>query len=222
MNNNKNQNDHYEKLLETILSKDTFDELRTSLNSLYPAKIGDLLESLPENKRYDVWKLVNPSLKGEVLLEVHESIRKELIEKTSDSELTNALKRLQLDELVDLEDELPHKVIDSILATLTPKKRKQFKMMREYPSESAGGLMDMDAITIRSDISLKVVLRYLRSYRKAKSGLPEHLDSIIVVDRDNHYLGVLPLKDLVSFPENRKVEAIMNKEVKPVLNHLDE
>lgn len=168
------------------------------LESLTPAEIADVLESLPRESRPALWRKVSAAVKGEVLLEAHGEARQHLIDDSDRAELLDALATLEMDELADLDADLPVTVLDAMVRAMDAQRRRRYEAVRDYPDDTAGGLMDIDAAAVRADVSLKAVLRYMRKLRSKEGGLPEHLDSLMVVDRNNLYRGVLRLSDLVS------------------------
>lgn len=176
------------------LGSGTRQQVRQLVNSLSGGEIADLLESLTPARRQVVWELVDPELDGEVLVEVNDEVRAGLISGTDDDELLLAVGDLDLDDLADILDDLPDTVIRNVLSSMTRQDRERLEHVLAYPEDSAGGLMDPNVLTIRRDVSLEVVLRYLR----ARSELPALIDQLFVVSRDGRYLGDLKLADLLT------------------------
>jgi magnesium transporter len=167
--------------------------LQDKLEPMHPADIAYVLEALPTDERLIVWNLVNPELEGEVLLEVSDAVRESLIESMERTELVAAAETLDADELADLAPDLPQGVIDDVFRGLSVEEREQLRAAMSYPEDSVGSIMDFDMVTVREDVSLEVVLRYLRQFDE----LPDHTDQLFVVDRDEHLKGVLPLNILL-------------------------
>ncbi len=186
------------------------------LQLMHPAEIGRVLESLAPKERLLVWKAVEPKIKGEVLLETYEEVRDQLIRSTAVGDLVIAVRQLQLDELVDLSEKLPKPVLKATIRAMDAQRRQRFKAMSVYPEDTAGGLMDADALAVRADVTLYVVQRYLRHYRRRRGSLPEHTDSIVVVDRDNRYLGLLPLTHILTLKPNVIVGQIMDRRIQGI------
>ncbi len=180
-------------LVEDIVHKQHLNELQDKLEPMHPADIAYVLEALPTDERLIVWNLVNPELEGEVLLEVSDAVRESLIESMERTELVAAAETLDADELADLAPDLPQGVIDDVFRGLSVEEREQLRAAMSYPEDSVGSIMDFDMVTVREDVSLEVVLRYLRRFDE----LPDHTDQLFVVDRDEHLKGVLPLNILL-------------------------
>lgn len=194
--------DHVSKALDA----GTQHRVRNLLKNLSPAEIGDLLESLPIEKRLAVWEMTDPDLDGDVLVEVNDEVRQSLIDDTEPEDLVEAVEDLDLDDLADILDDLPDAVIGKVLRSLDQQDRERLARVLSYPEDSAGGLMDPDVLTIRPDVTLDVVLRYLR----ARGELPKGLDKLFVVDRAGHYLGELKIIDLVTQDPSRRVGELMD------------
>ena len=203
-------------LVEQAIEGASTDQLLHALKPLHPSEIADVLESLPHEERLFLWRLLGADAKGDVLVEVHGEVRRQLIGETSSEELVIAVERLDLDALADLDAHLPDEVVTAILQAMDAQRRRRFDAVRSYPDDSAGGLMDSDAIAVRGDVTLDVVLRYVRQLRRQKKSIPDHLDTIMVVNNDNYYLGVLYLVDLVTSDLRSTVADVMIRKIEPI------
>ncbi len=179
-----------------------------NLKGLHPAEIADLLESLPISQRRILWGLLDPETEGAVLLEVSEGVREDLIGITDPEELASALAGLDVDKLADLFADLPATVSDRALTGMEAQDRKRLEQVLSYDKDSAGGLMDLDAITVRENVTLDIVLRYLRLRRE----LPPHTNKLIVVDYSNRYLGTLQLSQLLTKSPDTPVSEVMDSD----------
>jgi magnesium transporter len=181
------------ELVEDIVHKQHLHELQHKLEPMHPADIAYILEALPPDERLIVWDLVKAEHDGEILLEVSDAVRESLIETMARNELVAAAESLDADELADLAPDLPQSVIDDVFRSLPAEEREHLRAAMSYPEESVGSIMDFDMVTVREDVTLEVVLRYLRRFEE----LPDHTDQLFVVDRDEHLKGVLPLNILL-------------------------
>jgi len=195
-------------LVETLVHRQNLAELQKKLDELHPADVAYILEALPLQQRLLVWDLVKVERDGDILLEVSDAVRESLIASMDSEELLAAAEQLDTDEIADLAPDLPHDVMQELLESLDSQNRARLQSAMSYPEDTVGALMDFDMVTIRDDISLEVVLRYLRRLGE----LPGHTDKLFVVDRNDNFKGVLPLKRiLVSDPE-AQVAAVMAEE----------
>lgn len=193
-------------LVESLVHKQNLAELQKKLDSLHPADVAYILESLPLDHRLIVWDLVKAERDGEILLEVSDAVRQTLIAEMDTEELLAAAEQLDTDEIADLAPDLPRDVFQELLESLDSQNRERLQSALSYADDTVGALMDFDIVTIREDISLDVVLRYLRRLGK----LPNHTDKLFVVDRDDALRGVLPLKRLLVHDPDSSVASVMS------------
>lgn len=196
------------QLIELMVHKQNLAELQKKLDSLHPADVAYILESLPLDQRLIVWELIKAESDGDILLEVSDAVRESLIATMDSEELLAATENLDTDEIADLAPDLPHDVMQELLESLDSQNRARLQSALSYPENSVGALMDFDMVTIREDITLEVVLRYLRRLGE----LPNHTDKLFVVDRDNNFLGVLSLKRLLVNDPEVSVAAVMSSD----------
>ncbi len=204
------------QLIELLVHKQNLTELQKKLDSLHPADVAYILESLPLDQRLIVWELVKAEFDGDVLLEVSDAVRESLIATMDSEELLAATENLDTDEIADLAPDLPHDVMQELLESLDSQNRARLQSALSYPEHNVGALMDFDMVTIREDITLEVVLRYMRRLGE----LPNHTDKLFVVDRDNNFLGVLSLKRLLVNDPEVSVAAVMSSDA--VIFHPDD
>jgi magnesium transporter len=181
------------ELVESIVQKQNLAELQQKLDQLHPADIAYVLEALPLEDRLAVWDLVKADRDGDILLEVSDAVRETLIAHMATNELVAATEQLDTDEIADLAPDLPREVMQDVFRSLTLEERDQLRSAMSYPEDTVGGLMDFDMITVRDDITVEVVLRYLRRLDE----MPDHTDQIFVVDRQQHLRGMLPVSRLL-------------------------
>jgi len=179
------------------------------VNSMHPAEIASLLESLPPAQRDLVWDLVDPELEGDVLVELNEEVRADLIEDMEAEDLVAAAENLELDDLADLLEDLPEHVHQQVLRSMDSRDRERLHAVMAYEPDSAGGLMNPDTVSVRPDVTLETVLRYLRM----RGDVPENTDSLFVVNRHDRYLGTLDLARLLTEDPERTVGEVMDAEV---------
>ena len=173
------------EVLREALDTGAMRQIGRLLNALNPAEIADLLESLPLTQRAIVWELVDLEDEGGVLVEVNDEVRNSLISRMDSSEVVAAAASLDIDDLADLVAELPEAITRELLRSLDRSARLSLQAVLEYEEDSAGGLMNPNTLTVRSDVTADVVLRYLRMLRE----IPEDTDALFVVNRDGGYLG---------------------------------
>lgn len=184
-----------------LLKGGQLQPVKRMLNALTPREISHLLESLPREERRLVWGLVDPEISGEVLVDLADDVRKSLLDGIQAHEIAAHAEGLDTDDLADLIQELPEQITSQILQLMDHQDRKRVETVLAYDKDTAGGLMNTDTVTVRGDVTIDVVLRYLR----LRGELPSHTDALIVVNRDDRYLGMLPLTSIVSADIDRTV-----------------
>jgi len=194
--------------IDELIQQGNVDQLQQKLEELHPAELAHLLESLPREQRGLVWSLVDLEEYGDVLLHVNDEVRAELIEGTEDSLLVAAAQGYDTDDLADILIDLPNDVTEKVLQSLDNQHRLRLESMLSYPDDTAGGLMNTDTITVRADITLDVVIRYLRVLGE----IPEMTDNLIVVNRDGKYRGTMVLTDLLTQDPTYTVAEIMSRD----------
>ena len=193
------------ELVENLVHKQNLAELKKRLDELHPADVAYILESLPLADRLLVWEQVRADRDGEILLEASDAVRESLIASMDNAELLAAAESLDTDEIADIASDLPHDVIQELLISLDAQKRARLQSALAFPEDTVGALMDYDMVTIREDVTLEVTLRYLRRL----GDLPDQLDKLFVVDRNEALIGVLPLKRLLTADPEASVAAVM-------------
>jgi magnesium transporter len=199
--------------LQEILERGALKHATTLLDALQPAEIAHLLESLPYAEREIVWGLVSEDKDGEVLLHVNEEVRADLIRKMDLPELLAAVEGLDTDDLADLLQELPLTITGQVLDSLDVQRRERLERVLSYGEDTAGGLMNTDPITVRPEVPLDAVLRYLRRLRDR---IPEATDALFVVNRENRYLGVIKITDLLTHDPEDTVAEVMSLDLEPI------
>ncbi len=212
--------DNIERLrqdLSATLDADDNDAILEILDGINVAEISSLLDSLPSQQRDLLWPLIDPLLLGAVLLETGDEVRDNILRELSPRELATIIETLpDVDDQADIILSLPTEKLVNILHTLDAQKRKKLESVLSYSDDTAGGLMNIDQITIRADVTLDVVLRYLR----IRGEMPDHTDQLFVTDRHDHYLGSLYLRDLLTNDPEVLVKNIMRTDVSAMHAHL--
>lgn len=204
--------------LSDALQTGTMQHARSMLNELSPAEIANLLESLPYTERNIIWDLVDSEKEGEILIQLGEELRATLIRDMSLQDLVNATEGMDVDDLADFIQSLPGRVTTQVLTSLDTQHRERLEAVLSYPEDSAGGLMNTDTVTVRSEVTLDVVLRYLRRMEQ----LPENTDSLYVTTRNNLFVGTLPLSRILTSDTESTVAEVMTRDAEVIKASLED
>jgi magnesium transporter len=203
------------KLLREKLDSGGMRSARLLIQSLHPSELARLLESLPLRERAVIWEMVEPEIEGDVLVEVGDEVRNDLMKGMQTEELLVATDGMELDDLADLVANLPEALTQEILRSLDHQDQERLRQVLAYDKDSAGGLMNVDIVTARPDVTIEVVLRYLRAH----ANIPDGTDTIFVVNRDNEYVGSLYLTRLLTQDPSLTVEKVMSTDILPIPAH---
>jgi magnesium transporter len=205
--------------LMTALEASNHEEAKDQLKDLHPGEIALLLEAIKPKDRTVIWPGIEVSIQGEVLKEVNEDVQSQLIDEMSVDALVKATEKLDTDDLADIVPNLPESAVHSLLLTLDYKHREHLNKVLEYPEDSAGGLMNTDFITVRPDVTISVVIRYLRLLKE----MPVDTDQVFVVDRNFTYLGSLLISTLLTEEPEQVIMSLINSDFsKPIHADTDE
>ena len=182
------------------------------VDALHPAEVAHLLESLPPAQRAVAWQLVDADSQGDVLVELSEEVRSELRRGHGRQRTRRRDRGPAVDDLADLLAELPEAVTRQVLRSMDQRDRERVSSLLAYPEDRAGGLMNTDTVTVRADVPMDVVMRYLRM----RGELPERTDCLFVVDRHDRYLGALPLMRLLTAEPEALASTGMDPEASPI------
>jgi magnesium transporter len=178
------------------------------IGAMHPAEIASLIESLPPAQREVVWNFVEPEIEGDVLVELSDEVRQAFIEGMDADELLAAAEDMELDDLADLVGDLPETVSRQLVKSMDAQDRDRLHSVLAYEPDTAGGLMNTDTVSVRADVSVEVVLRYLRM----RGELPDKTDRLIVVDRNDLYLGTIALTSLLTEDPEKPVGDLLDSE----------
>ena len=199
--------------IHEALVDDDFTVIDEVLDDLEPAEIALLLESLPLAARTRLWERVPQDVDGEVLLHVHDEVRSTLIEDMDDHEIVAATLNMDTSDLAELFEDLPQQVAEDMLRSMDELQRTRLKEALAFEDDSAGRLMRTDTVSVRADVTLETVQRFLRWKNQS---IPDNTDALMVVDRDGIFLGVLPLARLVSQSSELAVADVLESDIDTV------
>ena len=203
------------EIIESLVAKQNRSQLTRKLDRLHPADIAYVLEALPLDERLYIWDLVRAARDGEILLEVSDAVRESLISSMDTEELVAAAETLDAEEIADLAPDLPQEVMDDVFSGLPLEEREQLRAAMSFEDDMVGALMDFEDLQVRPDVTLEVVLRYLRRF----DDLPSQTDQLFVVDRDEKLLGILAINRLIVSEPDALVSMLMQPPVVKLLQH---
>ena len=200
--------------LTEALESGTFAQVSRMLNGLPSADIADLLEASPPKNRAILWRLIDMPREGEVLQQLSDTVQADFLQGMHTDEVLRTIDGMQADDIADILQQLPDQVIRNVLNAMDTQNRLRVEKILPYDEDTAGGLMNIDAVTVRPNLTLDVVLRYLRRHQR----IPEMTDSLYVVNRSDIFLGQLQLAKLLVSDPGLSVRDVMSSDVEPILD----
>ncbi|RLA48846.1 MAG: magnesium transporter [Gammaproteobacteria bacterium] len=198
--------------LSLALDSGALVDVQRMLNGLLPADVAHLLESSPPKFRHILWQMVEVEREGEVLGELSDELQAHFLSDMDAAEVALITEDLEDDDVADILQQLPDRVTREVLNAMDHQDRARLEQVIHYPDDIAGGLMNTDTITIRARLTLDVVLRYLRRLNE----IPEMTDNLIVVNRSDQFIGILPLRTLLVSDPSATVREMMVTDLEPI------
>ena len=198
--------------LFAALDSGTGREVQRMLHTLSPQSIAQLLESSPPRIRQVLWKLIDREVEGEVLQELTDDVQSQILSTMDTEEMVAVMEGLDADDVADILQQLPDRVMAEVLSAMSERDRLRVERVLAYDEETAGGLMDTDTVSVRPNLTLDVVLRYLRRHEQ----LPESTDNLFVVNRQDKFIGLLPLTRLLTTDPSATVREVMQTDVEAI------
>ena len=205
--------DKLQAILDANSKELSLNQIKNILKSMHSSEIAHALESSPPEQRKLLFSLIETSDEGDVLTELGEEIQQDLLSKISNDELSEAVKELELDEVVDILHNLPEERMQTILSKMSLRDRNRIEQGLIYPDDTAGGLLNTDVLSVRPNHTVDVVTRYLREQKD----LPENTDKIFVVSTDDKYLGEISISKIITSEISEKIDNLITPNISPIL-----
>jgi magnesium transporter len=208
MNNPSREDRHQEHLevLSEAIEQEDLDTVKRLVDGLHPSEVALLLESLPQKERDLVWQQLDPEQHTDVLSEAEDAVRASRMVQMNAEELAAVAQDVEIDDATDILQDLPEDRIEKVLQAMDDQNRQRLESLLAYPEDTAGGLMNTDVVTVRADVNLETVIRFLRR----RGEIPEKTNRLMVVDRESKYLGVLRLAALLINEPETSVHTLMD------------
>ncbi len=211
MSDTEYKSDHV-LLLNQALESGSLYQVRQMVKTLPAAGIAHLLESSPPKARAVLWELLDRDAEGEVIQYLNEDLQAEFLRDYNAAEVAELAAGLEPDDLADILQQLPRQVASEVLQAMDEQDRQRVESVLSHDEDTAGGLMNIDTITVRKGHSVELVLRYLRRH----DTIPEMTDNIHVVNRQDMFLGILPLRELLVSDPATLVMDVMRTDIEAI------
>ncbi|MFT4672746.1 MAG: magnesium transporter [Pseudohongiellaceae bacterium] len=198
--------------LNQALDSGSLYQVRQMLKTLPTAGIAHLLESSPPKTRSILWQLVDKDSEGEVIQYLNEDLQNDILSELNAAQVVELTEGLETDDIADILQQLPHQVIREVLQAMDQQDRDRMVTILAFNEDTAGGLMNTDTITVRRNHTIELVLRYLRRHDR----IPEMTDNLLVVNREDQFLGILSLRDMLVADPLTTVREIMREDIEAI------
>lgn len=199
------QTHHILQEINGALEQGRYVHVRRLLEDMEPEDLADILEASLPKSRHALWQLMDPESYGEILEELSEDVKDGIVARMDMDELVEATEGMETDDVAYVLRSLPNNISQEVLSQMDAQDRHRVETSLSYAEDTAGGLMNTDFITIRDDVDVDVVLRYLRM----REELPEATDALYVVDSDNTLIGHVSLTALVTSQPDTQISEVM-------------
>jgi magnesium transporter len=175
--------------LDLALRSGALGDVAGILADMSPGDVAYFIASSPPDYRDVLLGFLEPEQEALVVNELPDELRNAALADRAPEAVAEIVEQLDDDDVADILHELPDDLTGRVLASLDEQYRQRLQTVLSFSDDSAGGLMSTDIITIRADLTLDVVLRYLRRH----SEIPPNTDNLIVVNRHDRFVGLLPI-----------------------------
>ncbi len=206
------QNHQRLQQVNKALGSGMFVHVRKLLQNMPAYDIALILESSHPKSRAVLWQLIDADNQGEVLEELNEEVRKGILKNIRPEKLAEVAEGMDVDDLAEVLRTLPDSVYQEVLNAMDSQDRGRVEAALSFEEDTAGGIMNTDTITIRPDVTVDVVLRYLR----LRGELPEATDSFYVVDRKNLFIGAVSLAAIVTAKPEIIISTLIDNDVQAI------
>lgn len=206
-----------QETINTLIKQNAWDDLRKLLSEVHPADIAFLLDQLELEDAVLVFRLLPLETASEVLDETGSRVRQELVEKVDEERLADLLDELPMDDAAEFLEDLPDLKAARLLDLMEPEEAEDVRELLRYEDETAGRLMTRDVVALRRHWTIAETLNFLRNLEDT-----DPLHYLYVIDRNNHLIGVVPLRELIKAKPEQTVESIMRGDVATVSVHADQ
>ena len=198
--------------LSQAIDSGSLYQIRQMIKTLPTAGIAHLIESSPPKTRSVLWQLIDKDSEGEVIQYLNEDLQNDILRELNAEQVAELTEGLETDDLADILQQLPQQVTSQVLQAMGQQDRHRVETVLSYDEDTAGGLMNTDTITVRRNHTVELVLRYLRRHES----IPEMTDNILVVNRDDELLGILPLREVLVSDPNTLVREVMREDIEAI------
>jgi magnesium transporter len=206
--------------IRTVIEHGTPEDARMFLATLSPQEVADLIETSDDDLRQRLFPLLDLANQAKVLREVEgEEIRDDLIESIPDAQLADIAEQQRTDDATDLVSGIPEERRERVLDEMQKEHREQIEELGLHPADTAGGLMQTEMMTLHKDLTVAQAIEEFRRKYNPKIG---DVYDIYVVDDDDHLLGRVRNRHLLTHLPESRLHEFMKTDVRSVPVTMDQ
>lgn len=210
-------NYNLDELKELIQKKDNA-AITNLVSPLHPSDIAKLLTGLEDEEKAVIFGLLPPETASNVLLEVDEKTREQLIASISKAELTEIVDEMATDDAADVIAELPHEEAKTVLEGIGWEESAEVQKLLKYPEDTAGGIMQTELAMVNEEATIQETIEQVR----AKSEELPNIHNVFIVDEATRLVGIVQLEKLILTKPHLPVKDIMTPNPVRVLAETDQ
>ena len=191
--------------ISNLISIKKNKEIKKLVDGIHYADLAEIINELESIERIYLIKIIDSDKTSDVLTEVDEDVREEILKTLSEKEIAGEIKELDSDDAVDILSELSDEKQEKVISLIKDESiTENIRELLNYDEDSAGGLMAKELISVNENWS---VLKCLREIRKQAKDI-KRVHSIYVLNKKKVLIGRLSLKDLITSPSKSKIQEI--------------
>ena len=191
--------------ISNLISNKKNKEIKKLVDGIHYADLAEIINELESIQRIYLIKIIDSDKTSDVLTEVDEDVREEILKTLSEKEIAGEIKELDSDDAVDILSELSDEKQEKVISLIKDESiTENIRELLNYDEDSAGGLMAKELISVNENWS---VLKCLREIRKQAKDI-KRVHSIYVLNKKKILIGRLSLKDLITSPSKSKIQEI--------------
>jgi magnesium transporter len=206
------------KITDLIEEEGGKQYIKKRLSELHPADIADILETLDEEKKKELFNLLHAEIASDVILKVDDQSREQILEDINKEKLTDIVEEMASDEAADLIADLPKEEAKDVLEKLGWEDSAEVQKLLKYPEDTAGGIMQTELLSIREEMLVEdAIIQYM-----ALSQEVGNIHNAFIIDKDRKLVGVIPVRNLLIIKPETPISKVMVRNVISVNVQVDQ
>lgn len=207
-----------EEQFKELIKNKKLKEAKALIENLNEVDVATLIDELDPTTGTVVFRMLPKDIAADVFANFDSEQQQAIIRSSTDAEIKGIMDELYFDDKVDMLEEMPSNVVNSLLKYSAPEERNLINQFLKYPENSAGSLMTIEYVSLKKEMTVE------ESFRKIKrEGIDkETIYTLYVTDNYRRLIGILSLRELIVAPAETRINDLMRSEVVYVHTHDDQ